>query len=111
MRGKRVSLKNTPKVSLNSTQVSLSSSPVSLMVSIYVGRCSCLASLACLARMACMPRTFGSLARTLATYESTGEKSLRTVSTFVTAHTFCASQDTWVFYGWCLLMQGYSCVV
>ena len=58
MRGTQVRLKNTP-LSLNSTQVSLSSSPVSLMVSIYVGGCSCLASLACLARMA---RTFGSLA-------------------------------------------------
>ena len=56
VRGTQVSLKNTP-VSLNSAQVSLSSSPVSLMVSIYVGGCSCLASLACLARMA---RTFGS---------------------------------------------------
>ena len=73
MRGTQVSLKNTP-VSLNSTQVSLSSSAVGLMVSIYVGGCSCLASLACLARRA---RTFGlhashvwlagSLARTLAT--------------------------------------------
>ena len=79
MRATQVSLKNTP-LSLNSTQVSLSSSPVSLMVSIYVGGCSCLASLACmfgshgshvwLACLAClarMARTFGSLARTLAT--------------------------------------------
>ena len=56
VRGTQVSLKNIP-VSLNSTQVSLSSSPVSFMVSIYVGGCSCLASLTCLARMA---RTFGS---------------------------------------------------
>ena len=56
VQGTQVSLKNNP-VSLNSTQVSLSSSPVSLMVSIYVGGCSCLASLACLACMAC---TFGS---------------------------------------------------
>ena len=32
---------------------------------------------------------------------------LRTVATFVTAHTFCASQDTRVSYGWCLLIQGY----
>ena len=62
VRGTQVSLKNT-LVSLNNTQVSLSSSPFSLMVSIYVGGCSCLASLACLARMA---RTFGSLARWLA---------------------------------------------
>ena len=62
MRGTQVSLKNTP-VSLNSTQVSLSNSPVSLMVIIYVGSCSRLASLAFLARMA---RTFGSLAGWLA---------------------------------------------
>ena len=27
--------------------------------------------------------------------------------TFVTAHTFCASRDTRVSYGWCLLIQGY----
>ena len=33
--------------------------------------------------------------------------SLRTVPTFVTAHTFCASRDTRVSYGWCLLIQGY----
>ena len=46
MRGTQGSLKNTP-VSLNSTQVSLNSSPVSLTVSIYVGGCSCLASLTC----------------------------------------------------------------
>ena len=32
---------------------------------------------------------------------------LRTVPTFVTAHTFCSSRDTWVSYGWCLLIQGY----
>ena len=70
MRGAQVSLKNTPvslkstPVSLNSTQVRLNSSLVSLTVSIYVGGCSCLARLACLARVA---RTFGSLARTLAT--------------------------------------------
>ena len=56
VRGTQLSLKNT-LVSLHSTQVSLSSSPVSLMVSMYVGGCSCLASLACLA---CMARTFGS---------------------------------------------------
>ena len=31
--------------------------------------------------------------------------------TFVTVHTFCASQDTWVSYGWCLLIQGYFCAV
>ena len=53
MRGTQISLKNTPvslkstPVNLNSTQVGLNSSPVSLTVSIYVGGCSCLASLAC----------------------------------------------------------------
>ena len=31
---------------------------------------------------------------------------LRTVPTIVTAHTFCASRDTQVSYGWCLLIQG-----
>ena len=31
--------------------------------------------------------------------------TLRTVPTFVTAHTFCASRDTRVSYGWCLLIQ------
>ena len=31
--------------------------------------------------------------------------------TFVTAHTFCASRDTRVSYGRCLLIQGYFCVV
>ena len=74
MRGTQVSIKKTP-VSLNSTQASLNSSPVSLTVSIHVEGCSCLASLACfvhashvcLARLARMARTFGSLARTLAT--------------------------------------------
>ena len=30
-----------------------------------------------------------------------------TVPTIVTAHTFCASRDTRVSYGWCLLIQGY----
>ena len=45
VRGTQVGLKNTP-VSLNSTQVSLSGSPVSLMVSIYVGGCSCLFAVA-----------------------------------------------------------------
>ena len=37
--------------------------------------------------------------------------SLRTVSTFVTVHTFCASRDTRVSYGWCLLIQGYFCAL
>ena len=32
---------------------------------------------------------------------------LRTVPTIVTAHTFCASRDTQVSYGWCLLIQEY----
>ena len=27
------------------------------------------------------------------------------VPTLVTAHTFCASRDTWVSYGWCLLIR------
>ena len=36
---------------------------------------------------------------------------LRTVPTIVTAHTFCASQDTRVSYGLCLLIQGYFCAV
>ena len=31
--------------------------------------------------------------------------ALRTVPTFVTAHTFCASWDTRISYGWCLLIQ------
>ena len=35
----------------------------------------------------------------------------RTALTFVTAHTFYASRDTRVSYGWCLLIQGYFCVV
>ena len=36
---------------------------------------------------------------------------LRTVPSFVTAHTFCASADTRVSYGLCLLIQGYFCAV
>ena len=36
---------------------------------------------------------------------------LRTVPTILSAHMFCASQDTQVSYGWCLLIQGYFCVV
>ena len=36
---------------------------------------------------------------------------LRTVSTFITAHTFCASRDTRVSYGWYLLIQGYFCAL
>ena len=36
---------------------------------------------------------------------------LRTVPTIVTAHTFCASRDTQVSYGWCLLIQEYFCAV
>ena len=32
---------------------------------------------------------------------------LRTMSTFLTAHTFRASQDTRVSYGWCLLIKRY----
>ena len=33
--------------------------------------------------------------------------SLRTVPTMVTAYTFCASRDTRVSYGWCLLIKEY----
>ena len=36
---------------------------------------------------------------------------LRTVPTFVTAHTFCASPDTRISYRQCLLIQGYFCAV
>ena len=36
---------------------------------------------------------------------------LRTVPTIVIAHTFCASRDTRISYQWCLLIQGYFCVV
>ena len=36
---------------------------------------------------------------------------LRTVPTIFVAHTFCASRDTLVSYGWCLLIPGYFCVV
>ena len=35
------------------------------------------------------------------------KRLLRTVSTSVTAHTFCASRDTPVSYGWFLLIQRY----
>ena len=38
---------------------------------------------------------------------SLNRSSLIKVPTFVTAHTFCASRDTRVSYGWCLLIQGY----
>ena len=31
--------------------------------------------------------------------------------TIVTAHTFCASRDTRISYGLCLLIQGYFCAV
>ena len=36
---------------------------------------------------------------------------LRTVPTIVIAHTFCASRDTRISYGWCLLIHGYFCAV
>ena len=36
---------------------------------------------------------------------------LRTVSTIVIAHTFCAYRDTRVSYRWCLLIQEYFCAV
>ena len=35
------------------------------------------------------------------------KNKMRTVSTIVTAHTLCASRDTWVSYGLCLLIQEY----
>ena len=37
------------------------------------------------------------------------ESDLRTVPTIVTAHTFSASRDTRVSYGWCSLIQEYFC--
>ena len=37
------------------------------------------------------------------------EGTLRRVPTTVIAHTFCASRDTRISYGWCLLIQGYFC--
>ena len=40
-----------------------------------------------------------------------GDENVRTVPTFVTAHTFCVSGDTLVSYGCCLLNQGYFCAV
>ena len=42
---------------------------------------------------------------------ATKEATLRTVPTFVTARTFCASRDTRVSLGWCLLIQEYFCAV
>ena len=39
------------------------------------------------------------------------EGGFRMVPTFVTAHTFCASRDTRITYGWCPLVQGYFCAV
>ena len=43
--------------------------------------------------------------------EQRSDQNLRTVPTFVTAHTFCASRDTQVSYGWCLLTEGYFSTV
>ena len=43
--------------------------------------------------------------------EARARLTLRTVPTFVTAHTFCASRDTRVSCGWCLVIQGYFCAV
>ena len=40
-----------------------------------------------------------------------GINELRTVPTIVIAHTFCASRDTRISYGWCLLIQGYFCAI
>ena len=45
----------------------------------------------------------------LAKYKT--ELNLRTVPTIVSAHTFCASRDTRLSYGWCLLIQEYFCAV
>ena len=36
---------------------------------------------------------------------------LTTVPTIVIAHTFWASRDTRISFGWCLLIQGYFCAV
>ena len=36
---------------------------------------------------------------------------LRTVPIIVIAHTFCASRDNRISYGWRLLLQGYFCAV
>ena len=36
---------------------------------------------------------------------------VRTMPTIVIAHTFCASRDTRISYGWCFLTQGYFCAV
>ena len=36
---------------------------------------------------------------------------LRMVPTFVTEHTLCASRDTRISDGWCLLIQRYFCAV
>ena len=35
----------------------------------------------------------------------------RMVPTIVIAHRFCVFRDTQLSYGWCLLMQGYFCMV
>ena len=43
--------------------------------------------------------------------EVKGRAELRTVPTFVTVYTFCASRDTRVSYGWCRRIQGYFCAV
>ena len=53
----------------------------------------------------------GSTVKTVARCFCTNRTSLRTVPTFVTARTFCASRDTQVSYGWCLVIQGYFCAV
>ena len=42
-------------------------------------------------------------------YVRVGQPGERTVPTFVTAYMFCASRDTRVSYGRCLLIQGYFC--
>ena len=40
-----------------------------------------------------------------------GDEKLRMVPTIGIAHTFCASRDTQISYGWYLLIQGYFCTV
>ena len=46
-----------------------------------------------------------------ATHAQTFFASELSVTTIVTAHTFCASRDTRISYCWCLLIQGYFCAV
>ena len=45
--------------------------------------------------------------RSYVAHKQLARTSLRTVPTFVIAHTFCASRDTRISYRRCLLIQGY----